>query len=379
VFPLTGAYITYPQDWKPLRVNQWNVSIQRQFGTDWLLTANYLGNNTFHLVTADQLNPSQFLGAGACTLPSVNAAGAVVNQTVANCGTTATNNQRRVMNLLNPLQGQYYGIISRGSPDGTGSYNALYLSVQKRLSRGTNLLANYTWSHCISDEWNGQPGNNGVSSVTPNNRRFDRSNCAPNLVASDQRHVFNLSVVAQTPKFANRALRAVASDWQFAPILKLHSAQLVTVTLGTDVALNGEGNQRPNLVSGVDPYSADHSACSPAPCVQWLNRAAFATPAVGALGNLGIANIAGPGVVQLDLAVSRAFPLGEKRSFQLRGEAFNLPNHLNPSGLQGNANGIAGGLNAGGNFGQITADISGTSGLSAGDYRVIQIALKYVF
>jgi hypothetical protein len=377
-FPTFGAYITYPPDWKPLWVNQWNLSVQRQLGSDWLVTANYLGNNTTHLVTADQLNPAQFLGTGPCTLPSVSETGQVTYNTVANCGTTATNNQRRLMYLANPALGKGYGIISRGSPDGTGSYNALFLQLQKRLSHGTNILANYTWSHCISDEWNGQPGNNGVSSVTPGNRRFDRSNCAPNLVSSDQRHVFNLSVIAQTPKFQNRTLRILGSDWQFAPILKLRSAQLVTVTLGTDVALNGEGNQRPNLVAGVSPYATDRNACSPAPCVQWLNRAAFATPAVGTLGNLGIANLAGPKVVQLDMAVSRTFPIREKQSIQLRAEAFNLPNHLNLSGLQGNTNGIAASLNSGA-FGQITQDISGTSGLSSGDYRVIQLALKFVF
>jgi hypothetical protein len=55
----------------------------------------------------------------------------------------------------------------------------------------------------------------------------------------------------------------------------------------------------------------------------------------------------------------------------LRAEAFNLPNHLNPSPP-------VSALNSG-TFGQIQSDISGTSGLSAGDYRVIQFALKYVF
>src|SRR5437588_3681252 len=34
-FPTNGAYIAYPSDWKPLWVNQANVSIQRQFGSDW--------------------------------------------------------------------------------------------------------------------------------------------------------------------------------------------------------------------------------------------------------------------------------------------------------------------------------------------------------
>jgi len=178
------------------------------------------------------------MGTGACTINGV---------TFPSCGTTVTENQRRPLNFQTPSS-PAIGIASQGAPSGTGSYNSLYLSAQKRLSSGTSVLANYTYSHCISDEWNGQPGNNGVSSVTPNNRRNDRSNCAPNLISSDQRHLFNLSVVAQTPKFSNRELRLLASDWQVSPILKLRSAQYFTVVLGTDVALNGEGNQPPNLV-----------------------------------------------------------------------------------------------------------------------------------
>ncbi len=343
-FPIGGAYITYPTEWKPLWVNQWNLSIQRQLGSDWLVTANYLGNNTFHLVTEDQINAAVYQGPSS---------------------TIANTNQRRPLYLQNPSQGQYYGIVAVGSPSGTGSYNALYLSTQKRLSRGISVLSNYTWSHCISDMWNGQPGNNGVSTATPGNRRADRGNCAPNLVSSDQRQLFNLSVIAQTPIFSNRIVRALASDWQFSPILRLKSAQYFTVSLGTDVALNGQVGtvQRPNLAG--DPYPSNQSVNN------WINRAAFATPAPGTLGSLGIGGMKGPGVFQLDMAVSRTFKVREGNTVQLRADVFNLPNHLNPS-VPVSA------LNSG-TFGQILSDISGTSGLSAGDYRVIQIALKYVF
>jgi hypothetical protein len=79
--------------------------------------------------------------------------------------------------------------------------------------------------------------------------------------------------------------------------------------------------------------------------------------------------------------VSRNFRIREGQALQLRGEAFNLPNHLNP----GTPGGVSG-TNFGGiatlsapNFGQITNDISGNNGLTPGDYRVIQLALKFVF
>ena len=161
--------------------------------------------------------------------------------------------------------------------------------------------------------------------------------------------------------------------------MTIKSAQEFTVLLGVDQALNGEtAQQRPNLVAGVSPYSG-LTGCSPAPCIQMVNRAAFSTPALGTLGNLSIGSMKGPRVFQLDLAMSRTLRIGEKQSIQLRGEAFNLPNHVNPAiPGQNTATATANALNSG-NFGQATSDISGTSGLSNGDYRIVQLVLKYFF
>ena len=362
-FPTFASYVTYNPHWHPTTVNQFSVSVQRQFGQDWLVTLNYVGNTISHLITAGQINPAVFLGTAPCTLNTVTG-----TQSFPVCSTTANTNMRRALYMKNPALGQYYGIISTSHDDGTGNYNAMYIQVQKRLSRGTTILANYTWSHCISDLWNGNPGNNGVSAVTPGDRRADRGGCDDAGVQStDQRHVFNLSAVAQVPKFSNNMLRMIASDWQFSPILKVKSGPYFTVNLGTDNLLNGEGggNQRPNLIPGVNPYMDNKSVDG------WLNPKAFAAPPLGTIGNMPRNSLQAPGMVQLDLSISRTFRIAEGKSIQLRGESFNLPNRLNP-GLP-----IAA-FNTG-TFGKIQGDISGTSGLSGGDPRIIQFALKYVF
>jgi hypothetical protein len=364
VFPQFASYVTAPFNWKPTWVNQFNFGVQRQFGKDWLVTANYVGNTVSHLLTENQINPALYLGLGSCTLPNAH---------YTTCSTTNNTNFRRALYLQNPSQGQYYGEISVIDPGGTESYNALYLQLQKRLSRGFTVLSNYTWSHCISDLWSGNPGNNGVSSVTPGNIRNDRGNCNP----GDQRQLFNLSVVYQTPRFSSRMLTRIASNWQFAPIMNIKSAQFYTVTTGVDIALNGEGSQRPSLVPGVSPYVSNHDACTNAPCIAWGNPNAFVNPAPGTLGTLSYNSLKGPGVFQLDMALSRIFAIHEKKTLQVRAEAFNLPNHVNPAAPAPTTNSPTSYA--------ITADISGTNGLQGstglpdGDYRVIQLALKFVF
>ena len=364
-FPLNGTYInTKMKDFQPVYMNQWNLSIQRQIGQDWLLTANYLGNNTIHMITTENVNPAIYLGTGPCTLQTAN--GPVSYST---CSTVANQQNRRVLSLLNPAQGQYYAGIGQIDDGATASYEGLYLSVQKRVSHGLSAQANYTWSHCISDVYSDNPTAAGVS--VPNNRRQFRSNC----LGIDRRQLFGMNLVATTPKFSNAALRILGSNWQVAPILSIRSAQFFTVYAGTDRALTTVQNQTPDLVN-PNPYPSSQTANN------WINRSAFLAAAPGTYGNLGYNNMKGPGTFQLNLALSRNFAIGERQTIQLRAEAFNLPNHLNlfTPGAAPNAGQRGGNVSlTAPNFGQITNDISGNSGLTGGDYRVIQFALKFVF
>src|SRR5438034_1758343 len=362
VFSTFGLVSTHPYDVKPTLVNQWNLSLQRQIGTDWLLTANYVGSGTRHLFTGNEQNPALFLGLGPCTLNGVN---------YSVCSTTANTNQRRLLYLQNPKEGQYYGSIGLKDDGGTANYSGLFLSVQKRLSNGVSILANYTWSHCISDLFLQNVGASAGSTNFPNNRKAERSNCRP----FDQHHVFNLSAVFQTPTFSRRAARLIASDWQVSPIMKITSGTFFSVTGGIDYALNGAPqakDQRPNQIL-ANPYAENKTID------HWLNPAAFALPALGTYGNLGANNILGPGMFQLDMAVTRTIQVGEGKSLQLRAEAFNLPNHMNPNNPGVCSDTCVNALNSAGTFGKIQSDISGTSGLSAGDPRILQFALKFVF
>ncbi len=364
-FPTAGQYVTFNlSDYHPMYVHSWNLSIQRQVGS-WLFSANYLGNSSIHLGTSEPLNPAVFMGLGPCTLMVANAAGQVAPQSFSTCSTTANQNQRRVFYVQNPAAGRYYAGIGAYDPGGTGSYNGLYLSANKRLGHGVAITANYTWSHCISDIYDQQTGAGGVS---PLNRRDGRSNC----LGSDQRQLFTLNMVAQTPRFSSRVLRAVASNWQVAPILQLRSAQFFTIVPGTDRALTATPAQTGNLVNPDGLYPDGQNVNN------WISKSAVALPALGTYGNLGQNNIKGPGVFQWNMALSRTFAIQERKTIQLRADVFNLPNHLNPA-APGSLSSPGTNSLGSSTFGQILGDISGNNGLDSGDPRIIQLAVKFVF
>ncbi len=336
-YPTAGYYESVPLNVQNTYVEQWNLTIQKQLGSSWLVKASYMGNNTMHLWTDKELNPA------------IYAPGA----------TTATTQARRLFTKLNPSQGPYYGTVEYLDDGGTGSYNALIVSAEHRFAKNFSMLANYTLAHCISDLQTTELS--GPIYLDPNNRRFDRGNCA----SVDVRQNFNLSAVLQSPHYKSRPLQWIAGNWQLAPIVGAHTGAYFAVTTGVDNALSGIGNQRPNLLS-TDPYCANRNYTC------WLNRAAFGSPAPGTLGNLGNNNLAGPGYFNVDLALSRRFPIREKQSLEIRAEAFNLENRvnfLNPAAVS-LVGGVSGSALNSSNFGKILADVSP---------RIMQFAVKYAF
>jgi hypothetical protein len=346
---------TVPLDLKPTYLEQWNLSIQRQFGANWLATASYLANNTVHLWGNRELDPGVYIPGPSCVLNGV---------TYSPCSSTGNTDARRVLTLQNPSQGKYFGTLNLLDDGGTGSYNALLLSVQHRFANNFTVLGNYTWSHCISDLITTELS--GPSYTNPADRRADRANCQ----SVDLRHIANISFVAQSPRFSDRLLRAIAGNWQLSGIMSYNSGSYFSVTTGADNALigvnatAGVSNQRPNQVL-ADPYCPNKNK----DC--WVNPAAFLAPLPGTFGNLGNNNIRGPGYFNLDLALSRMFVITERHRVEIRGEAFNVQNRVNfnnPATIT-YPNGPTAAMTAN-TFGKITSD--------AGP-RIMQFAVKYVF
>jgi hypothetical protein len=337
VFPLFSNYASWPLDLPPTSTDQWNVSYQRQIGSNWMVAANYLGNFIDHIWYTTQINPAIF-GPGA---------------------TTANTNQRRVLFQQNPIEGQYYASVQEVKPDGTSQYNAVMLQLQRRAA-GLSLTGNYTFSRCETDRWNTAPGVDGLSVMVPDQPELDRARC-PN----SPEHIVSASVVYQIPSAGSGVGRALTSGWQVSAILSARSGAYYTVNSGTDVALIGQccgtiGSpfQRANQVLD-DPFMANRAYS------QWLNPAAFRSAASGSFGTMPLDAIQAVPRWNIDTALSRAIRLGGGRQIQLRLEAFNLLNTVTP----GNPQTTLGSAD----FGRVTALAGGTAP------RVIQLGAKYQF
>lgn len=161
----------------------------------------------------------------------------------------------------------------------------------------------------------------------------------------------------ETPELGGALLSALASSWRVSGILSARSGSWLTVTTGTDRALNGQRFQeeRVNQISD-DVYGAKTLS-------SYLNRAAFAQPALGTFGGHERNSIKCPAFWAINMALSKLVRFGTAQSVEVRLEAFNLLNHFNWGNPGTNFNAAT--------FGRIQT--------ISGDPRIIQFGIKYGF
>lgn len=393
-FPLAGAYVFENQYSKPENVQQWNLALQKQFGGNWLVSATYIGNKGTHAWIGHNLDYTEYLSqygtSAPCDLPFLPALTGVATLHWAPCNGNSTkeaqtinlpNNQhlvvtnytaRKVLNLINPDLGPYFGSLVQDQSDGDSAYNGLLLSAQHRLSDHFSISANFTWSRCMDDAEIGQDiGSAGQNPAIPK----DWGNCG-----SDERKVFNLSTVLQSPKMKERYAQMILGNWNASGIYTAHTGNFTSVSDGTDIALTG-GTDRPNQVG--NPFQngpiAANSTCTPPTgsfhtLNRWWNPCAFEMEPAGTYGNEVRNSLPEPGNWNLDAAIWRTFPIGERFKLDFRAEAFNVFNHVeigNPA------------TSLSGNICPCTATSWSTSvariGSSSGANRIMQGALKLSF
>ncbi len=316
-----GRPVTMETDDPDLRgsiAQQWNLNVQRQIGGTFVVTAAYVGGKGNHLFLLNQINPGIYGAPG------------------------------RNLDERRPLYPDF-GAIATDFSSGNSTYHALQLTLNKRMSRGFTILANYTWAKSID--------NASADDDTPANP-FDLSK-EKGLSDFDIPHRFVASYIWELPKPAGGIVGQLLGGWETNGILTLESGTPFDLTSGRDNSASGVNQDRPDLAG--DPRLPSGRS-KDALIREYFNKTAFVQNRVGTFGNVGRNILRGPGLATLDFGLVKSFRITESNRLQFRAEAFNLFNRVN----FGNPNA---GL-AARTFASIT---------SAGSPRVFQLALKYVF
>lgn len=336
VFPAPVQVITYDPSTKYLVpvTYEWDVVVERQFARNWMLQAAYVGSQSIHNKETVQLNPATYIP-----------------------GSKLGTDQRRM--FLG-----YTGIAMDGQ-DVNSNFNALEVTLKKQMTKTLSLTAAYTYSKALDDIPNGG-NNNDINSDSasalpwfyPGRHSFDYGPSGFNNT-----HRLVVSYVWMLPALSGAKLleRGVLGNWEWSGILTAQSGGAFTITAGKDQSHTGLGQDRAVQVAGVSPFASGPCAKS-TPCVNYLNPAAFAQPAVGTFGTLGKGAFYDPGSFTWDMGLFKNIPLSERFNLQFRAEFFNVFNNVN-------FNNPSSSVSSGG-FGTITG---------SGDPRIGQLALKLVF
>lgn len=300
----------------------YSFGIQRRLATNTSFSASYVGSRGTHLDRGRQLNQPMPVGNFEFD--------------------TRLNTRQVSTDYLRPYPG--YSNITMMENTASSTYHSLQLDFNRQFHKGLHLQVVYTLSKTMADAdgFGGTPQN-------PYNMKLERS-----LTAFDRPHMFVTNYMYELPFWRNAGnpFQRALAGWQLGGILVIQSG--TPFSPGLSGSTNGLAT-RPDVVAGQNP-------AGPRTVEKWFNTAAFVAPVYGYYGNAGRNILRGPGMVKWDVSLLKDFRIGESVILQFRGEAFNVLNRANFSGVSAAVGSP--------NYGMIT---------SARDPRSIQLGLKLEF
>jgi hypothetical protein len=323
----------------------WNLSIQREITQDLGLEVAYIGVKGTHLQLTQNINQplvtNGFYGSTR-PFPALPATSPIIP---AQCSA--------------PNPNCPYGTINQVNSGGNSSYNAVWITANKHVSRGLEFLATYTYSKSI--DYNSL--STGESYIIQNayNPRGDRG-----LSEFDVRNRFALSGFYQLPFKGNRLI----SGWQVGLFFQAQSGSPLNPTLSIGPGPGISLTVRPDLLGEIHTsgnpsnWFSNAVLCEPfngtptggAPAVPACATTANATIAVPCTfsdiplstnpaspnfkvypivpgtchpGNLGRNAITGPDFVNTDFSVTKDTKITERFNLEFRTDMFDVFNHPN--------------------------------------------------
>jgi hypothetical protein len=289
----TSALVSWDPRYTTPYVQEWNLSVQKQFHGNLLFELNYVGNSGIHLWGQSQGNQPLTNGPGS-------------------------------PNTRRPLAQYTAASVKRITPWVRSNYEGLSARVEKRFGAGFSFLSSFTYGHAIDlqnpalDLCDGcGSGNTLQNSYSLESQRSQSDNNVPlRFVFSG---LWNLPFGRGQTLAQSGMMSKILGSWSLAAIYQAQSGLPYTVVLPFDNA-NAGNVSFPNRV-------CDGTAASPT-ISRWFDASCFTTPQQYQFGNSGRNILRGPGINNIDFAIHRDFRLGlESTALQFRAEAFNGLNH----------------------------------------------------
>jgi hypothetical protein len=278
------------------RVNEAELNIQRQLGSNTALEVGFIGSESHHLQGFLSLNEPLTMCA-TCPVTPREPDPAFGN----------------IQYLDNVLNANYLG----------GS-----VKLTRRFSSGLTYMLGYTFSKSI-DEGSGSRDIAGSLQISPQDgtdyKLEDRGRSA-----FDATHRFVASALYDLPigqghQSLNHGIAGrLLGGWQLGGILTLQTGFPFSIQTGVDQSNTGETHDLISVAWPLVPWKL----ANPTPN-EWFNPAAFMLYPKGTYGNSGRDIVVGPAIHTLDSTLQKNFNFTERQYLQLRLDVFNTWNSPN--------------------------------------------------
>ena len=341
--PITGVPSFFHQNVTPYS-ESYMFSLEREVAGGTLATVRYAGAQAHHLLVLISANPGDPALCLSLNRPQDVAPGTATCGPFGESGVYTTAAGTVVQGTRTALSPQFAAVTYQKTI-GNSNYNSLEATL--RLSRGPlDLLAGYTYGKSLDQS------SSLSEAVNPTNPNLDK---APS--AFDLRHNFVASGDWKLPR-----------GFSLSGVVRFSTGMPVTLYNNNDTSLlgtipngiNNNGVDTPNYTPGNLSVNLNPRNGRPA-----FNTALFSLPELGQIGTADRRFFYGPGMANADLALHKNVNIGERRSLELRIEAFNALNHaqfFGPAAVNGNITSPS--------FGTVT---------DAAPPRLVQLAAKFQF
>ncbi|MGQ9633141.1 MAG: carboxypeptidase regulatory-like domain-containing protein [Bryobacteraceae bacterium] len=308
----------YPSTWT------WHGSVQYDLGWNSVLDVTYTGQRAYNIVEQVNINTVDF---GAAFRPE-NQDPTVTSSLPGGAAKTA--------NMLRSIRG--FGDINMMLPRGELTSHLLTIWVNRRFSRGLR----FGISDSIMLKRSGTAAAR-IEHAPDGSWRYRADQEQANKLFTDYiptRHTFKADFVYSLPGlqnfgsgFAQKAIKAVTSDWQVSGIWTANSPTAYTVGYSFQSGGNQNITGSPNYGGRVRIVGDPGRGCNTSDIFRQFNTSAFLPPEIGSVGlESGMDYLRGCFYQQFDLALQRDFKITEGMRLSFRLDAFNAFNQSHITG-----------------------------------------------